>query len=889
MILLCLLYFSILSNSQTISNKGKEFWVSYGHHQSMNDGGGNMDMVLYLSTDAQAAVVSVEIIGPGNAAIPNSLWRRTFNIPANTVISTGTTTANPVSSGGTTTAATVGPSAMPKTGAYDCRLYSAPPPVGWGGAGIYKRAIRITSNVPIVAYSHIYDGANSGASMLLPTEAWGFTYVSLNSKQSYSSDCFNWTYIIAKENDTKIQITPSVITRAQDKTTLQPGIATVVTLNKGEVYQIVGANDAADANGNGGSSSTGKNLSGTKIQSLPGLSGTCKPIAVFAGSSRTSNPISCGSGGGDNDNQQIFPQHTWGTTYLTVPFSGNSTLPAFATCSYRIAVGDPTTIVKRNGVVLTGLQNNNFYFFESSTPDYIEADKPFMMCQFMTGGSCIPGSLGDPEMITISPMKQAVNSTRFYRNDQYNIDANFLTITLPTGGLSTLKIDGTSINSISATDKYVGPHPNKVGYSIVTKRWTTSTPGGIKGQSVATCDSAFTGIVYGLGSVESYGYNAGTNLENLSALPGYYNTTDTSAITTVHPNGFFNIPMNIGAYFAYKPTNIVWKLSALNSVISSPTPPLADLTQSNPTVLDSVLIASAKYYLYRLPGMYTFKNVGTFYLPIVLTSPYALSGTCTSEDNTQIPIIIKAKPTAAFTYTQNVICGLDSVRFSSPTQTPETLTVIKRKWYFTNNIADTSNQQNPAFLFPTAGSYPVKLVILTQFGGVDSITINVNVQSGGQPSSPYTASETSICLGQTITFTPTSAVAGTTNWYWDFGNSTIQTLANNAAQNITYATPGTYVVKHTIIGSGGNFPCPADTIKRTIIVAPVPVIDSTKGISPINCGGNDGKILVYGLAANAAYTIEYVFNSATVNVPLVADANGVVTIANLGIGTYTNI
>ncbi|MEI2709633.1 MAG: PKD domain-containing protein [Chitinophagaceae bacterium] len=85
-------------------------------------------------------------------------------------------------------------------------------------------------------------------------------------------------------------------------------------------------------------------------------------------------------------------------------------------------------------------------------------------------------------------------------------------------------------------------------------------------------------------------------------------------------------------------------------------------------------------------------------------------------------------------------------------------------------------QQNPAFLFPTAGSYPVKLVILTQYGGIDSITISVNVQSGGQPSSPYTASATSICLGQTITFTPTSAVGGTTNWYWDFGNSTTQTL-----------------------------------------------------------------------------------------------------------------
>jgi hypothetical protein len=298
---------------------------------------------------------------------------------------------------------------------------------------------------------------------------------------------------------------------------------------------------------------------------------------------------------------------------------------------------------------------------------------------------------------------------------------------VPTGGLPSLRIDNTNIFN------YTAPHPNKAGYTIVVKQWTGTggSSGTNKGQSIASCDSGFTAVTYGLGSVESYAYNAGTNLENLSALPGYYNTTDTSAINTVHPNGFFNIPMFIGAYFAYKPTAVTWKISALNSVISSPTPPLADITQNNPTPLDSTIIGSAKYYLYRLPGMYTFNNVGTFYLPIVLTSPDAFSGACSNEDNTQIPIVIKAKPTAGFTYTQNVICGIDSVRFTAPTQTPETLVVIKRKWYFTNNIGDTSNAQNPAFLFPTAGSYPVKLVILTQYGGIDSITISVNVQSGG--------------------------------------------------------------------------------------------------------------------------------------------------------------
>ena len=221
-----------------------------------------------------------------------------------------------------------------------------------------------------------------------------------------------------------------------------------------------------------------------------------------------------------------------------------------------------------------------------------------MVCQFMTGGNCLPGGLGDPAMAVISPIEQAIKRTVFYRNSVDNITMGYLSLVVPTGGLPSLRIDNTNVFS------YTAPHPNKAGYTIVVKQWTgTGGPGGTnKGQSIASCDSGFTAVTYGLGSVESYAYNAGTNLENLSALPGYYNTTDTSAINTVHPNGFFNIPMFIGAYFAYKPTAVTWKISALNSVISSPTPPLADITQNNPTPLDSTIIGSAKYYLYRLPG-----------------------------------------------------------------------------------------------------------------------------------------------------------------------------------------------------------------------------------------------------------------------------------------------
>lgn len=873
-------------HAQVVSNRGKEFWVSYGHHQGMNAGGGSMEMVIYLSTDAQAAIVDVEIVGPGNPLLPNTVWRRRYNIPPFTAINTGTTAATGVAAGGTTTAAGVGPSTMPKVGTYDCRLYSDDPPVGWGGAGKYKRAIKITSNVPIVSYAHIYDAANSGATMLLPIEAWGYSYVSLNSKQSYASNCYNWTYVIAKDNDTKIEITPSVKTRAQDKTGLSQGVATTITLNKGDVYQVVGANDGADANGNGGSSSTGKELTGTKIRSLPGVDGVCKPIAVFAGSSRTQNPASCGSGGGDSDNQQLFPEHTWGTEYLTVPYSGDASLPAFATCTYKIAVSDPATVVKRNGTTLTGILNGNYYVYESSTPDRIEADKPIMMCQFMTGGNCIPGSYGDPEMVVISPRRQAVKRTVFYRNSLQAIQQNFLSLVIPTAGIASLKIDN------SGTFDYQAPHPNKPGYSIVVKKW-----GNTAGQSIAVSDSAFNGIVYGLGSVESYGYNAGTNLDAYRIPSGSFNIPDTSTATNVsHPYGFVNIPMYIGAQLPYKPIKIIWKLTQITPAValSVTPPPLTDVVQMLPTPLDSVFTAGIGWtYIYRLPSLYSFPSPGIFTVPLELTAANPTFGSACNADNREdvfMDIEIKVKPTATFNFTSATGCSVvNPISFTTPAQTPEGLNVIRYQWIFSSNPNDTSSQQNPVFTFAAPGTYNVKLIITTEYGGIDSTTKSVVATAGVRPHSPYTASLDTLCLGQTVTFTPTSSVSGTTGWYWDFDNGTTVTESTNTTKTITYTTAGTYNVKHSILGSGSSFPCLADTVVKTIVVAVTPAIASSSGTAPSTCNGTDGFIELTGLANNTVYTVNYTLGSTPVVLTLTSNASGVIKISNLSIGNYTNI
>jgi hypothetical protein len=500
------LVFSITKTAAQIdtTNQGKEFWVGYGHHQLMETGTNDMDMILYLCTSSQSAQVKVSIYGIGNPIVPVTTWERTYTIAPYTVISTGTTPSDGLVITG---AGSFGP--MPKSGGFDCRLYSGPPtpPIGGGSSSVgffTKKGILITSDVPIVAYAHIYASASSGATMLLPTEAWGNAYVSINSKQNYDSNSFNWLYVIAKENNTVLQITPTVLTRNQNQSGQLPWVTKTILLNKGEIYQLLGANDVANADGVGGTSVTGKELTGTKIISIANSNGITNPIAVFSGSSRTLNPANCGTGGGDNDIQQMFPVNMWGKKYLTTPFSTSANDTSFGTSVYKIIVPDPTTIVTVNGTVLAGMQAGNIYKYESNTPDYIEANKPISVAQLMVGGSCMP-ALGDPDIVPLTPLEQGIKSSISYRTSISNITVSYLSLVVPTIALPSLLIDN------SNSFYYVSNHPNKSNYSIVIKRWTgtSGVNGTNKGQIVVSCDSAFTGITYGLGSVESYLYNLG--------------------------------------------------------------------------------------------------------------------------------------------------------------------------------------------------------------------------------------------------------------------------------------------------------------------------------------------------------------------------------------------
>ena len=339
------------SSAQNLSNKGKEFWVGYGHNTlftliASSGVPNSQELVLYLSAEL-ATTVRVTING--------TAYSQFYNIPANSVIQT---------------------LPIPKSGVDDARLTAE---------GLSTKGIHIESNQPIEAYAHQYGQNSSGATMLMPVETYGYTYYSLNFTQvSNATPAYSWFYAVASEDNTKLEITPSAVTTAGKAA----GVTFNVTLNRGEIYNVFGAAPGT----------SGNDLTGSKIKSVVGSDGVCHPIAVFSGSSRM---VICGNSG-DVMQQQIFPSSAWGTTYLTYPTVNSTNVAQTNTNYFRIAVRDPSTVVKRNGVVMGGLINNFYYEFTSTTGDYIQANKPILMSQY------IPSSLNcrgipncDPEIVCI--------------------------------------------------------------------------------------------------------------------------------------------------------------------------------------------------------------------------------------------------------------------------------------------------------------------------------------------------------------------------------------------------------------------------------------------------------------------------------------------------------
>ena len=231
------------------------------------------------------------------------------------------------------------------------------------------------------------------------------------------------------------------------------------------------------------------------------------------------------------------------------------------------------------------LINNTYYDFNTqgnNTPRIITSDKPICVVQYMITQNC-DGVNSDPEMIILNSIEQTLRDITVLsaRNDLTppvtNITRHFLNIVVKTSALNSLRIDGASYTSAPVA---IATTP----YSYLQEEVTTSTLANPAHR--ITCDSGFLAIAYGYGNVESYGYNAGTNVRDLYQFVSVQN----QYATVNFPAACKSSPFYFSMTFPYQPTQITWDFAGL----------FPNVSVNNP-VYDSTWIVNGKQlYLYRL-------------------------------------------------------------------------------------------------------------------------------------------------------------------------------------------------------------------------------------------------------------------------------------------------
>jgi gliding motility-associated-like protein len=727
------------------SNKGTEFWTAYMHHVNGITGSAPSGMNLYIASDANTTG-TVEIADGSFAPIP-------FTIAANNV-----------------------------------QVISIPTSAFINTEGYFSKGIHIKSERPIAVYAHIYAQSVSGATLLLPVNAMGKDYYSLNYTQiSNNSGARSSFSVIATEDNTQVEITPAAALTSGAPANRK---FTVTLLKKGDLYQGLSFTD----------------LTGTKIRSVSAADGKCKKVAVFSGSGKIG--IGCSSPGSlssDNFFQQVYPTASWGRFYITAPLKNR---PYDV---YRIVLSDPSTVVTLNGstVPSTSFSGGLYYEFTATTPNVISADKPIQVVQYSAtqnqtlDPSCRPttGDTGDPEMIYVPAIEQSIDHVTLYSTGQFRILANYINIIIPATAISSFVLDGVP------TSKGFLPVPGNTTYA-----YAQFSVG--EGRHTISASEGFNAIAYGFGNAESYGYAAGTNLRNLNESLVLSQGNNTTQL-----NGCTDVPYTLKLVVPYPVTKIDWNLGdGTKTTENSPTP--VNIEQHNDgTTLYHYQYNQAKPYA---PGYY----VAT----ATVTTNLITDDDCGSTRDISFNFTITDFPVANFVTTGGV-CEGASIQFNDKSD-PKQSSIVSWIWNFgdasnsTTTNPNTSIAQNPTHIYSHSGSYEVTLSVVNQNGCSSQLIKRKRIYINSipvvhiQPSLPN-------CVTQSITFSDKSTtVNGTVNkWLWDFGDVNA-TAADNVSllKNPThvYSQPGTYKVKLQVTTDSS---CVSATDSIQVLVGYLPKAD----------------------------------------------------------------
>lgn len=280
-----------------------------------------------------------------------------------------------------------------------------------------RLAVHVVANAPVTVSALNRRYQTTDTYLGFPTELLGTRYYAAGYGW-LANDLLSQIAVAATEDNTQVVITPSVAIKTTTSTPLQP---ITIMLNKGETYQLFPKYNHLSSS----------DLTGTLIEST-------KPIAVFSGHNCAYVP--------DHNVkacnilvEQLPPVDAWGTRHIVAPLAQRSSSVV------RVIAGYDSTLVYRNGHLRAQLKAGEFYQdndLRSATE--VTSTNPVMVMQY-SKGFANGDSIGDPMMMTITPVEQYQNGYRVVTpiTGEWN---HYLNISIPTDAVGTLRLNGKPVS-----------------------------------------------------------------------------------------------------------------------------------------------------------------------------------------------------------------------------------------------------------------------------------------------------------------------------------------------------------------------------------------------------------------------------------------------------------
>jgi len=260
------------------------------------------------------------------------------------------------------------------------------------------------------------------------------------------------------------------------------------------------------------------------------------------------------------------------------------------------------------------------------------------------------------------------------------------------------------------------------------------------------------------------------------------------------------------------------------------------------------------------------------------------------EDQTgcQIPVtgidtIYVTKSDVNFAASDSLLCDGGIINFTDSTITNGLIT--NYQWDFGDG--GTAIIQNPSHNYTAPGFYTVRLIVTTANGCSDT-AIKTNLIKVVASPVVDIGGNNPICMQQKLAFKGTVVLPDTSKitWLWNFGNGNTSITKNPLPQR--YDTAGNYPLRLIVTNSSG---C-ADTVDRTVVVYPLPVInagpDKIIGVgSSIAINPTGSPVVDYlwtpstGLSCTNCYNTIASPKNTTNYIIKVTDANGCINTDNI--------